>query len=217
MRLEGDEVHLWVARPPLVDLARARALLPADEIARAAAFRFEKNQREHTVTRALLRSTLSRYVPEVSPQDWRWKLGPQGKPFVDPPCGIFFNVSNHPDMVACVVTRHEGIGVDVEPVARGDEIVSVAETVFAAEEMVRLTSDRAVTLWTVKEAWIKALGLGFSAPVREMVVDLGEATPKIPGAFVWVADREGHRIASVVTPATTDLRVVECGDGLDIR
>jgi len=198
VRIDADEVHLWVARPPLVDLSRARALLPDDEIARAARFRFEKNQREHLVTRALLRSVLSRYRPEVEPRAWRWKLGEHGKPFVDPPCGIFFNVSNHPEMVVCAIAQTEGVGVDVEPIARGPEIVDIADTVFAPEEIAGLTDDRAVTFWTVKEAWIKALGLGFSAPVREMVVDLTGAGPAVPGAFASALDVDGHRIGVVV-------------------
>jgi 4'-phosphopantetheinyl transferase len=207
VRIEAGEVHLWVTRPPSVDVARIEALLPAEEITRAAGFRFEKNQREHLVTRALLRSTLSRYVPEIAPREWRWKLGAHGKPVVDPPCGLFFNVSNHPDMVVCVVARQEAIGVDVEPLARGEEIVEVADTVFAPEEQVGLTPDRAVTLWTAKEAWIKALGLGFSAPVRDMVVDLSGAAPAIAGAWVAVVDRDGHRIAIVVHGEVERLRM----------
>src|SRR5690606_24692645 len=112
------------------------------------------------------------------PHAWVWKLGEYGKPSPDPPCGVFFNASNHPGLVACGVARSSELGIDVEPRARGDEILDVARDVFSSPELRALYAlegerrlERAVSLWTAKEAYIKARGWGFSAPLREIFVD----------------------------------------------
>lgn len=182
---EGD-VHVWVARPAALtdaSLAVCAQVLSPDERERVARFRFERHQREATVSRALVRTTLGRYVG-LPARAFTYRLGPHGRPDLDPPCGLFFNSTNHPELVACAVALHAEVGVDTEPVSRGDEILEVARTVFSEPELDALEAlsitarrDRAVSLWTCKEAYIKARGLGFAASLREVVVDFPEGEP----------------------------------------
>lgn len=196
--IADDEVHVFVARPEEVGLATALRTLPEDERAWVATFHFERHRREHAMSRALVRRALARYV-DRAPEAFRWSLGSHGKPFIDPPCGIHFNATNHVDFAACAVARHADLGIDVEPLDRGDEILEVAHTVFSPAELAELASldiakrrDRAVTFWTVKEAYIKAVGLGLSAPVREITIaELGDW-------FLETHDRDGFRIATAL-------------------
>ena len=177
--LAEEQVHVWFARPPAVAagaLARCAASLSDEELLRVARFHFERNRRESTVSRALVRATLARYLGRPA-SSFAYRLGPYGRPHVEPPCALDFNATNHPDLVACAVTRSGIVGVDVEPLARGEQILGVAESVFSLPERAALDAlsgdlrrDRAVSLWTCKEAYIKACGLGLSGPLQQIVV-----------------------------------------------
>lgn len=224
--LAPGEVHVWVARPAAVSdasLARCVALLSDEERQRLSRFRFDRHRREAAVSRALVRTTLARYVDRAA-SAFRYRLGPYGRPYIDPPCGVAFNATNHPDLVACAVCLHEDIGVDVEPVSRGEEILAVASSVFSGPEIEALAAlpaasrrDRAVSLWTCKEAYIKARGLGFSAPLREIAIDFPvdqrpalrflSAIDEPDGWWLETRDHGGFRIA-VAVRAANDVSLV---------
>jgi 4'-phosphopantetheinyl transferase len=214
--LPAGTVELWYARPAeLTDaqLAALATLLDDEERARAARFRFERNRRELIATRALVRCVLSLHTGTPA-QSFRWALGERGRPEPAPPCGIWFNASNHPELVVCALSHAREIGVDVEPCDRAGEIVEVASTVFSAPELEGLARleeparrDRAVSLWTLKEAYIKALGLGLGAPLREIAIDPADTPPSLrllsgfdsaSGWWLDTLDHEGFRIATAV-------------------
>jgi 4'-phosphopantetheinyl transferase len=199
LSLADDEIHVWFARPGTLAepaIEQCLSLLSDDERERILRFRFERHRREATVSRALVRSTLARYVDRPA-RAFRYQLGPHGRPSVDPPCSVFFNATNNPSLVACAVARTEAIGVDVEPLSRADEIVEGARDVFSAPELAALAElparerrDRALSLWTCKEAYIKAIGLGFDAPVLELVVQFSDGhRPRIRSVFAHNAPR----------------------------
>lgn len=220
-------VDLWVARPlatpSLTDpvfLDATAALLAPDEAGRCARFVFERHRREYLVTRALVRHVLAEHTG-VAPADLAFRPGPHGRPeLVTPPRGPHFNLSNHPSMVVCAVSAAESVidlGVDVEPVDRGASIVDIATTVFARAELAALAAlpeahraSRAVTLWTLKEAYIKARGMGLALPLDRFAFDF--PTPSGPPRIAFeapiedtparwsfsVRDLEGHRVALAV-------------------
>jgi len=168
------------------------------------------------VSRALVRTTLARYLGE-EPSSFRYRLGPHGRPSLDPPRTLDFNATNHPELVACAVAR-ETVGVDLEPLARGDEILEIATSVFSAPERAALAAlaasarrERAVSLWTLKEAYLKARGLGLSAPLQDIVIDFsagGRPTVRLlmgddehPSWWLATRDHGGCRIAVAVATA----------------
>lgn len=222
--IADDEVRVYVARPAQVDAAKARAFVTEDERTWLDTFRFERDRHEHLVSRALVRACLARHLGDP-PTSFRWRLGAYGKPSLDPARDLFFNASNHRDVVVCAVSLHEELGVDVEGIARGDEILGVVDTVFSKIEIAALRAlplparrERAVTLWTVKEAYIKALGLGMSAPLRSMTIDLDASPPVVAGEDGWhlvTFDRHAARIAVALRgPASPPRVVIEDGERL---
>jgi 4'-phosphopantetheinyl transferase len=213
-----SRVDLWIMRPGQLtpmEIERGARLLTEDELTRQRAFLFERNRLEYLVTRGLVRTVLSQYRP-VPAAGWRFRRNDYGRPELDPPCGLRFNLSNHPSLVVCAVHERDAqLGVDVEPLDRGKEVLDISTTVFAEAELADLRSlplaaqaDRAITLWTLKEAYIKARGMGLALPLKEFAFDVSEPSPRItfsPGlddaAGHWrflVTDHEHHRIAIAV-------------------
>lgn len=220
--IDENEIHLWCARPPaLADggVFRAyEALLSDAERDRCGRFKFERHRREYLLTRALARTVLSHYLP-VTPADWRFSANAYGKPETDPPCGLRFNLSNSPDLVVCLIARCGEVGVDVEPWRRADDILALAEEVFSPTERAGLRAlagqsqaERALSLWTLKEAYVKARGIGLGLPLREFSFVFDGSAP-IRLSFApgfgdqprrWrfgLLDYAGHRVAMMAEHA----------------
>jgi 4'-phosphopantetheinyl transferase len=198
------EAHVWLAwlrdcdSPALLDYYAS--LLDAQEQAQCARLAFPHLRHEYLLTRALCRTTLSRYAP-VEPRQWNFKRNAYGRPEIDLPAAprVRFNLSNARSLVACVVTREADAGIDVEETERGCEMLDIAEHYFAADELRALRDMPALEqparffqLWTLKEAYIKARGLGLSIPLQDFSFDLNNPA-HIPIAFapVW-SDEAAH-------------------------
>ncbi len=192
MRSAGNEktmnsaaLQLWFAYPgdladPGVEEA-CEAILDETERERAARFKFERHRREYIATHALTRAALSHAHP-LPPQSWGFSCNKFGKPSPVPECGLRFNQSNSVELTVCLVAlphpiRHVAgdVGVDVESLARAAEIVPLAPRVFSTPECAQLDAlpaaerpDRALSLWTLKEAYIKARGMGLSLPLQKI-------------------------------------------------
>jgi len=148
------------------------AVLSADERARWRSLRFGQNRREYLATRILVRTALSHYYP-LAPEAWRFQLNPHGKPHADPDCGLRFNLSNSLDMVVCLIAKGDEVGIDLESYARAKDILDLADDFFSSQELIQLEAlrgpkrlNRALSLWTLKEAFIKARGTGLSLPLK---------------------------------------------------
>ena len=199
--LPAAEVHLWSARPAAftdpAQLARLRALLSGDELARADRFRSALDRRTGLVTRALVRITLSRYCG-VPPARWRFRTNRHGRPEIAAPVSpLRFSVSHTDGLVVCLVGRSRRIGVDAESLGRGRRWLDLAERFFVPAEARALRQLpparrplRFLEYWTLKESYVKARGHGLTLPLSGFWFDL----PAAP--------RDGIRIR--FTPAVDD-------------
>jgi 4'-phosphopantetheinyl transferase len=229
--IHPQPLELWCAYPDdLLDAsvaAACAALLTPEEQARCEKLRFEPNRREFLASRALVRTALSRSHP-LPPEAWRFRANSHGKPETDPACGLSFNISNAPGLVVCLIARGVQVGVDAEPYARDAEILPLAPDVFSPREQAQLHAlpaaaqpDRALSLWTLKEAYIKARGLGLSLPLARfsflfggelgihLEIDPALGDPPCRWRF-RLLDHAGHRIALVAAlPAAPALQLWE--------
>jgi len=213
--MELGGIHLWLTRPDRADdpalLKAYRDLLSPTERDRLDAIRLEPRRREYLLTRALVRTVMSRYGP-VPPSQWRFAQGPHGRPELDPPAGLHFNLSNSPGLVGCAVSRG-AVGLDLEPMTRAGQILRLAARVLSSEERRALDAlpaearaDRALSLWTLKEAYLKARGLGISVPLGDISFSL-DAPSRVGLALrpsladdpsrwrLALRDHAGHRLA----------------------
>ncbi|MGE3275439.1 MAG: 4'-phosphopantetheinyl transferase superfamily protein [Vicinamibacterales bacterium] len=172
-------VHVWLADVPSPDaphLAGWLGWLSAEERARFDRFQHAGARTEFLVGRALVRTTLSRYA-DVPPEAWAFAIGSHGRPDLatrppgTPP--LVFNLSHTRGLAACAVTVDRELGVDVEFTGRSFTH-DVPGRFFAAEEVRALRAlpeaeQHAVFFdyWTLKEAYIKARGLGLAIPLHQ--------------------------------------------------
>jgi len=153
-------------------------LLSATERARYDRFAFDKNRREYLTTRFLVRNVLARYTKRA-PHELTFTPNDHGRPVLDHGGNLRFNVTNTLDLVVIAVRRDEReIGIDAEPLERGPDVLSLASAVFRPAErdaLDKITNAaererRAVELWTLKEAYMKARGMGMSIPPNSFEV-----------------------------------------------
>jgi 4'-phosphopantetheinyl transferase len=156
-----------------------RASLDAAEREKASRFVFARNRIEYTAAHVLLRHALaaaSGHPPAV----FRFEAGAHGKPtaWIGPErAGIHFNLSHTKGLVAVAVGLCEH-GLDVEPI-RDAVNLAVARHAFARQEIAWLEglgagrqAEGFLRLWTLKEAFIKATGLGLSQPLDTFWFDV---------------------------------------------
>lgn len=187
---EGD-VHLYFTDDDVGDerlLSIYRLLLTPEEQLRHDRFRFERDQRQYLVTRALVRWVLSQHAG-VRPEAFVFGTNAWGKPEIRQPSGLSlrFNAANTYGMVACVVAQGHKVGVDVEDTTRPGETVDIAKRFFSkreAEELralpAHLRRERFFDYWTLKEAYVKGRGLGLSIPLHKVTIKLAQMSePKV--------------------------------------
>lgn len=166
---------------------RCEALLPPDELARMMRFRFEPDRRRYLFAHALVRQTLSRYAPATPPAHWRFETNAYGRPQIAAGAAgspLRFNLSHTAGIVACAVSIDRDVGVDVEHArpSRGDFGLEIAHQCFAPAEVAALAAQPAAAqrdwffaFWTLKEAYIKARGMGLALPLSGFAFYLRDA------------------------------------------
>jgi 4'-phosphopantetheinyl transferase len=191
--VRDDVVKLWFCPndelAPGIAATLAAHWLDEHEQEIAGRFLFERDRRQYLVAHALVRRVLALEsgVPEAEAVIWR---SSRGRPFLQkPPEGLprggrelDFNLSHAQGHNLLGVVRRHRIGVDVERLDRGDqgfdtivETFAEAERDWVAEAAPGRPRDRRVLrLWTLKEAYSKARGLGLGLPFDSFSFDLAE-------------------------------------------
>jgi len=185
--LPAGHIHVWRA---IVDIPVARLqvyqeTLSPDEQERAQRFRSSTHRRRFAAARGILRHILARYL-RTSPRDIRLQSGPFGKPLLqdlaDQP--LHFNVSHSQQLAVFAVSRDFAVGIDLEEDRGSLDYAGLAERICNPEELATFqelpqAEQRAAFFrcWTRKEAFVKAIGKGFSFPLRNVKVSFTADEP----------------------------------------
>lgn len=175
------------------DRAAAYGLLSGHERARCRQLLFEEDRVSFIFAHALLRTALSR-VAAAAPGQWRFTAPGRGRPeLAAPPTRLRFSLSHTAGLVACAVTREREVGVDVERIAPWARSAAVAERHFSPSERRVLAGlpprdahAHFFSLWTLKEAYLKARGAGLGLPLDVASFHVA------PGAPPAVSFAPGH-------------------------
>ena len=163
--------------------------LDAEEQETAGRFLFERDRRQYLVAHTLVRRALALEAGLVEAELVIWR-SPRGRPFLQPMPGglprggahLDFNLSHASGYNLLGIVRRHRIGVDVEPLDRDAQSIETIATTFAPEEQEwiaraapgRSRGRRVLRLWTLKEAYSKARGLGLGLPFDEFAFTLAD-------------------------------------------
>ena len=165
----------------------ALAELSPDERARAELFATDALRNRWLGAHVAMRRILARAL-DVAPATIAYGKAEAGKPFLAAPAGsgVEFNFSDSGDLALVAVSRCGPIGVDVELCRPERDLMTLAQSFFAAEERAALgalpASEQAAAfyrIWSRKEAFIKAIGLGLQFGLERFAVSVEAGSPRL--------------------------------------
>ncbi len=172
MLLPADEIHVWCIREALEDTASMIHLLSTAELQRLARLRQPRMRSQFVVTRAAVRAVLSAAFPAIASQHWQFERNPWGRPEIGNPelrGRVSFNIAHTEGLIVIALCCNGTVGVDVENLSRIARAGALARRYFSASEAAALHAlpqsqqlRRFLDLWTLKEAYIKACGMGLA-------------------------------------------------------
>ena len=175
-----QEAHAWFIVPEAVQdpstLETCLSVLCEQELEQYRRFHFAEDRHRYLVSHALLRNVLSRYV-DPRPAEWRFSRSQHGKPEVTNPGipAIGFNLTHTTGLAGCVVTFSNACGIDAEKITGRHNTAGVAKRMFSEAETGELEQlegeaylQHFFTRWTLREAYVKARGIGISFPTRKL-------------------------------------------------
>lgn len=186
----AKQIHLWVV-DAVTPNERLHAMLSDSEQAHYARIRAARTKLQYWQARWAVRHALSCYAPEISPAQWQFSRNTYGRPALQAPSLSFpldFNISHTRGALVMAFTAQGQVGVDVEYTLRQCRALAVAQRYFSASELADLRAlpaerqrARFFALWTLKEAYIKACGMGLAIPLGSFSFDF--TGPEIAIAF----------------------------------
>ncbi|MEW5755627.1 MAG: 4'-phosphopantetheinyl transferase superfamily protein [Pseudomonadota bacterium] len=125
-------------------------------------------------SKVLLRKLLYCYT-SVPASQWRFAINSFGRPCISEPSqyrSVQFNISHAKGLMACSISTFHEVGVDVENISRDRDFLGISRAFFCEREVDSLTSAPShevgrmfYTYWTLREAYLKAKGVGLSSPL----------------------------------------------------
>jgi len=171
------ECQLWLAWLDEEAPDSFAGFLSEDERIRAGRLRSSRSTDQFTVGRGILRSLLGRYLLHT-PEELVFTFGPHGKPALADNLQkrLSFNVSHAGGLAVFAVANGFEVGVDIEEIHAISDLVATASIFLSPDELAEFKAmptawklDHFFTLWTCKEAILKALGSGFTGPVQNLL------------------------------------------------
>lgn len=145
----------------------SRRYLSELECERLEAYRSRAAAERYVVTRSLVRTVLGTHTG-VAPRELRVRLTPTGKPEAE---GVHFNVTHSGEVILLAVCDQRAVGVDVERRRQVARVQALIDRWLTEEERNELEamrrhglddSEAFLRVWSLKEARLKALGVGIS-------------------------------------------------------
>jgi 4'-phosphopantetheinyl transferase len=188
--LAEGEAHVWRTR---VDWARWEWHLLSEERRRLTRFRQPEDSAREATGRGVLRFLLGGYL-QLPPAEVALAAGPHGKPVLAASASVRleFNLSHSGEWVLLAFARGGRVGVDLERERPVDEERIAREFFHPAEvqEWERQEPRERLTaffrLWTLKEAYLKALGTGLSKVPSSFRVS--GCSRRADAALLWCVD-----------------------------
>jgi 4'-phosphopantetheinyl transferase len=169
-----NEISVYCADLSVWSMKDCYAVLSGAERQRASLIFDPRARHEFVATRAILRLLLAKHTG-LPAATLRLGTGEYGKPLLLDG-NLHFNAS-HSGGKALIAIAPTEVGVDIERIDSSVDLAAVARSVFAPAEIAMLRNaperkalDVFFSLWTRKEAYLKATGRGFSSDLHAISV-----------------------------------------------
>ncbi len=141
----------------------------------ASRFRF-KADRARCIGAGLLLAHAIRSIHPAYTLPPQISQGPSGKPFLPDLPDFQFNLAHAGKWAVCAIADHP-VGIDIEHLPHMADVIGVARQCFTQKEQHHLFAlpeadqpSAFCKLWTLKESYMKATGLGFQLPPQELEI-----------------------------------------------
>lgn len=171
LSLSKGQVHIWCISldGEATLLKECEAALSEFETERVPFFKFKNVQKNYILSQGMLRILLSRYQScDVS--EIRVGRHKKGKPFCLNNPNLRFNMSNSGNKVVYAFSLDGELGIDIEHIRKVDDIDDLIMKNFSLTEQAYINKipgervKRFFKFWTIKEAYLKAIGEGMRLP-----------------------------------------------------
>ncbi|MBB1272400.1 4'-phosphopantetheinyl transferase superfamily protein [Psychromonas sp. SR45-3] len=170
--LKTDHIDLWSIDPTQLSeqsITFLTSLLTTEEYEKLLKYKHKVAQHTALITRSLCRLVLSHYT-NSSPIALQFVRNSQGKPaLINNNNDIRFNLSHNNQLIIMAVCIGDEVGCDIENPLRKVNIPTITKRYFAAQEHQQLSKltgmeqqQQFFRCWTLKEAFVKATGVGIS-------------------------------------------------------
>lgn len=183
-KLSTEKVYLYYADISALDRIDAQTSekwLDHSERTRLERFYFERDNKLYKLSHCMLRWVLSNYTGQ-RPEQHQFDINNYGKPSLKGNTDISFNLSHSNGTAVIALGKNQQLGVDLEQINYQKEIHNILDNYFHPNEIFQFkalnnTQKNALffKLWTLKEAYIKASGMGLSIPLNAFNFDCTKA------------------------------------------
>ncbi len=184
------------------EVVRLKTYLTSYEIERAYKFKFDKDRIRFIVGRALLRKMLGDIL-YFDPFQIKIESDNYGKLFLPnmEHRHLHFNLSHSEDYIIYAFCFNEDVGIDIEKIDPSINHFEISENYFTDIEIKYLkdsadkdtVAKKFFRIWTRKEAFLKAMGLGLLLDLKKIdvttdTIDLSKADIKLPSDILkyWI-------------------------------
>jgi 4'-phosphopantetheinyl transferase len=216
--VEPDHIHIWKVYPKEIPNTReVSSTLSLDERNRAARLIDPVKWEHFRSARFALRTILSGYM-HMPLEKIQFSYQGKGKPFIEQDTqktSISFNITHIADLMLVAVSNGVQVGIDLEKqqsVSSREFIIRQYFSRLDNEYFEGLSEEEKrsafLCLWTLKEAYAKALGTGFAAApefdyfdkdlFRQMYRDYVVIYPRDDFWFVCFAPQEDYISSSAI-------------------
>jgi len=147
------------------EVSEAEKILNDEDIQKAKKFVFQKDRNRCLIVYAMVKMVLGE-IMLIAPSQVSFLRNPFGKPFLQGH-PVHFNWSHSGRYAFFGVHPTQPIGVDIEKVREditGDAFLHPQEQKLL-ERFSKSRSEKCCQLWSAKEAYVKALGIGFTQAI----------------------------------------------------
>lgn len=176
--LKKNQVHIWVVSCKNLNyknlnywISNKKDILKRDELKIAKSFRYSEDRIRYMTGRILTRMLSAHYL-QRDIREINIEKGTYGKPFIICNAGekLHYNLSHSGEYVTLAFTFIGKVGVDIEEEKELQDYKNIAKN-FHEREYCKVNSlHEFYKLWTSKEAYLKALGLGLQKSLKSFYI-----------------------------------------------